>query len=102
MSTSKADLNKILTKLEPLGDFTARPMMGEFLLYHNSILIGGVYDNRLLIKKTNSNASCGLAEEIPYNTAKRTMYYIANFDDLNQIKNIITNAYNDLKNKLLL
>lgn len=102
MSTSKADLNKILTKLEPLGDFTARPMMGEFLLYHNSILIGGVYDNRLLIKKTDSNASYGLAEEIPYNTAKRTMYYIANFEDLNQIKNIITNTYNDLKNKLLL
>jgi len=44
MSTSKADLNKILTKLEPLGVFTARPMMGEFLLYHNGILIGGVYD----------------------------------------------------------
>ena len=99
MSTSKADLNKTLTKLELLGDFTARPMMGEFLLYHNGILIGGVYDNRLLIKKTDSNTSCGLAEEIPYNTAKRTMYLIEDFDDKDKLKEIILATYSDLSKK---
>ena len=99
MTTSKEDFNQILAKLEPLGDFTARPMMGEFLLYYNGVLIGGVYDNRLLIKKSDSNASHGLPEELPYNTAKRTMYHIANLDDLDQIKNIITNVYDDLSHK---
>lgn len=97
MSTSKDEINQILEKLNPIGDFTIRPMMGEYLLYYNGILVGGVYDNRLLIKKSDSNASCNLPEEIPYNTAKRTMYHITNLDDLDQIENIITNAYNDLK-----
>lgn len=97
MTTSKEDCNQILAKLEPLGDFTARPMMGEFLLYYNGTLIGGVYDNRLLIKKSDSNANCDLPEELPYATAKRTMYHIANFDDMSQVQTIIINAYNDLK-----
>lgn len=97
MTTSKADFNQILAKLEPLGDFTGRPMMGEFLLYYNGTLIGGVYDNRLLIKKSDSNENCGLPEEIPYSTAKRTMYHVTDFDNLEQLKAIITNAYNDLK-----
>lgn len=97
MSTSKDEINQILEKLNPIGDFTIRPMMGEYLLYYNGILVGGVYDNRLLIKKSDSNANCNLPEEIPYDTAKRTMYHITNFDDLDQIKTIITNAYNDLK-----
>lgn len=96
MTTSKEDFSQILVKLEPLGDFTARPMMGEFLLYYNGTLIGGVYDNRLLVKKSDSNTNCGLPEELPYDTAKRTMYRITNFDDLEQLKTIITNAYNDL------
>lgn len=97
MTTSKEDFNQILAKLEPLGDFTARPMMGEFLLYYNGTLIGGVYDNRLLIKKSDSNVNCGLPEELPYDTAKRTMYHITNFDDMSQVQTIIINAYNDLK-----
>lgn len=97
MTTSKEDFNQILAKLEPLGDFTARPMMGEFLLYYNGTLIGGVYDNRLLIKKSDSNANCGLPEEIPYDTAKRTMYHITDLGNLKQLKTIITNAYNDLR-----
>lgn len=97
MATSKEEMNQILEKLEPIGDFTVHPMMGEFLLYYNGILVGGVYNKRLLIKKSDSNENCGLSEEIPYNTAKRTMYHIANFDNLEQIHTIITNAYNDLK-----
>ena len=97
MATSKESINQILVKLEPLGDFTARPMMGEFLLYYNGVLVGGVYDNRLLIKKSDSNKNCGLPKEIPYDTAKRTMYHITDFDDLEQLKTIITNACNDLK-----
>lgn len=97
MTTSKAECNQILEKLAPIGDFTVRPMMGEFLLYHNGVLVGGIYDNRLLVKKSDSNASCDLPEEIPYASAKRTMYHITDFDNLSQIQTIITNAYNDLK-----
>lgn len=35
MATSKEEMNQILEKLEPIGDFTVHPMMGEFLLYYN-------------------------------------------------------------------
>lgn len=97
MTTSKGEINHILEKLTPIGDFTVRPMMGEYLLYYNGVLVGGVYDNRLLIKKTDSNINCNLPEKIPYDTAKRTMYHIVSFNNLEQIKTIITNAYHDLK-----
>ncbi len=97
MVTNKNEINQILTKLEPLGDFTARPMMGEYLLYYNGVLVGGIYDGRLLIKKSDGNKNCNLPEVIPYNTAKRTMYHVTDFGNLEQLKAIITNAYNDLK-----
>lgn len=97
MTTSKDSCNQILELLEPLGDFTVRPMMGEFLLYYHGVLVGGIYDNRLLIKKSESNTGCNLPEEIPYATAKRTMYHITNFNDLDHIQTIITNVYSDLR-----
>ena len=97
MATSKDELNQILEKLAPIGDFTVRPMMGEYLLYYNGVLVGGVYDNRLLIKKSDSNQNCNLPEEIPYDTAKRTMYHATDFNNLKQLKTIIANTYHDLK-----
>lgn len=97
MTTSKDSCNQILEQLGPLGDFTVRPMMGEFLLYYRGVLVGGIYDNRLLIKKSDSNTNCNLPEELPYATAKRIMYHITNFSDLDHIQTIIANAYNDLK-----
>lgn len=97
MTTTKSECEQILNAIAPIGDFTVRPMMGEFLLYLNGVLVGGIYDNRLLIKKSDSNAGCALPEAIPYDSAKRTMYHIANFDNIEQNQAIITNAYNDLK-----
>lgn len=97
MTTSKAECEQILSSIELIGDFTVRPMMGEFLLYLNGVLVGGIYDNRLLIKKSDSNANCSLPEEIPYATAKHTMYHITDLSAIEQNKTIMTNAYNDLK-----
>ena len=63
-------------------------MMGEFLLYYNGKLFGGLYDDRLLVKKTNSNKHYNLSEEIPYAGAK-PMYYVKNLDDGEYLKQLI-------------
>ena len=65
MASSKDFKNFILEQLSELKNFSFRPMMGEFLLYFDGVLFGGIYDDRLLIKKTNSNQKYSLNEEIP-------------------------------------
>ena len=73
-------------------------MMGEFLLYYNGVLFGGLYDNRLLIKKTNSNKKYSLAESVPYKRAK-PMLMIENIDDTKYLCEVIKTTYFDLQKK---
>lgn len=49
--------NFILEQLRDLGNIDCRPMMGEYLLYYKGVLFGGIYDNRLLIKKLQTTSS---------------------------------------------
>jgi TfoX/Sxy family transcriptional regulator of competence genes len=69
--------------------------MSEYLLYYNGILFGGIYDDRLLIKKLEINKKYNLKEEIPYDGAK-PMYYIENTDNIELLKEIIVDTYNGL------
>lgn len=55
MATSKEFKNFILEQLADLSPITCKPMMGEYLLYYNNILFGGIYDDRLLVKIVDSN-----------------------------------------------
>lgn len=75
-------------------DITYKPMMGEYLLYYNNILFGGIYDDRLLVKKVESNKKYNMEESIPYEGAKAM--YLVDVDSSN-IKDIILDTYNDLK-----
>ena len=50
MATSKEYKEFILEQLDLLDNITCRSMIGEFLLYYNNVLFGGIYDNRLLEK----------------------------------------------------
>ena len=52
MSSTKEYKDYILEQLRDVDNISYRPMMGEFLLYKNGILFGGIYDDRLLIKIT--------------------------------------------------
>ena len=90
--------NFILEQLRDLGNIDCRPMMGEYLLYYKGVLFGGIYDNRLLIKKTTNNKQFNLPEEIPYDTAK-SMYMIEDIDNRDLLKNIVIETYYDLKKK---
>ena len=49
MPSSKEYLNFILEQLSDLTDITYKPMMGEFLIYYRGKLVGGIYDDRLLV-----------------------------------------------------
>lgn len=85
----------ILEKLKQLDNITYRPMMGEYLLYYNGVLFGGIYDNRLLIKIADNNKKYNLKEATPYEKAK-PMYVIDDIDDP-EILEIIIDTYDSLK-----
>ena len=85
MATSKEYKDFILEQLSLLNNITCKPMMGEFLLYYNDVLI---YDNRFLVKKTKTNESFNMNDAIPYETAK-PMYMIEDVDDKELLKEIV-------------
>jgi len=98
MASSKEFKDFILEQLRGLENILCKPMMGEFLLYCNGILFGGIYDDRFLIKKTNSNKKYALSEEIPYKKAK-PMYLVENVDDVEYLQGLINITCDDLKQK---
>ena len=63
-------------------------MMGEFLLYSEGILFGGIYDDRLLVKIVPENMGFGMSEAIPYDGAK-PMYLVEDIDDREKVVEII-------------
>ena len=54
MASSKEFLQFILEQLSGLDDISYRPMMGEYIIYYRGKIVGGIYDDRLLVKKTKS------------------------------------------------
>ena len=72
MPSSKEYLDFILEQLSDLEDVSWRAMMGEYLLYHRGKIFGGIYDDRFLVKPTQSaGAMMPDAEmEVPYPGAK--------------------------------
>ena len=55
MASSKDYKDYVLEQLNILDNIACKPMMGEYLLYYNDKLFGGIYDNRLLVKIVDSN-----------------------------------------------
>ena len=52
MASSKDYLDYILDQLSLIDGITYRPMMGEYILYCNGKIFGGIYDDRFLVKPT--------------------------------------------------
>ena len=80
-----------------LENITFKPMMGEYLLYYNEVLFGGIYDNRLLVKIVNSNNKYNMKEVIPYDGAK-PMYFVSEVDNKELLKCIILDTYKSILN----
>lgn len=75
MASSKAYLDFILDQLSGLQDVSYRSMMGEYILYYRGTVIGGIYDDRFLIKPTKTAAEMmpDAAYETPYEGAKEML-----------------------------
>ena len=95
MSTTKDYKDFILEQLSEIENIECKPMMGEYLLYQNGILFGGIYDDRFLVKITPENQSYHMSEEIPYQNAK-PMYLVEDLDDKEKLGGIVTNTVKGL------
>ena len=94
MASSKEYLTYILDLLREIPGISYKKMMGEFLLYKDSILFGGIYDDRFLIKKTHSISNLCLKEMIPYPGAKSML--LIDSEDSEKIDNLISSVIKDL------
>ena len=98
MATTKEYKDFILEQLSLLDNITCKSMMGEYLLYYNKVLFGGIYDDRLLVKIVDSNKKYNMLESIPYENAK-PMYLVSDVDNQDILKEIILDTYNSLVKK---
>ena len=85
MATSKEYKDFILEQLNLLDSINCKAMMGEFLLYYNDILFGGIYDNRFLVKIVEANKKYKMEEQIPYKNAK-PMYLVKDIENKELLK----------------
>ena len=88
MATSKEYKDFILEQLELLNNITCKAMMGEYLLYYNNVLFGGIYDNRLLVKIVDTNKKYNMQEQLPYENAK-PMYLDDDIENKELLKEIV-------------
>jgi len=95
MATTKDYKNFVLNQLSLLNNITCKSMMGEYLLYYNKILFGGIYDNRLLVKIVDNNKKYNMEEIIPYESAK-PMYLVDDIDNQEVLKRIVLDTCRDL------
>ena len=96
MATTKEYRDFILEQLRELDNIVCKSMMGEYLLYYNNVLFGGIYDDRLLVKIVDTNKIYNMEEAIPYDGAKN-MYLVDDVDNIDILKDIVVDTYNGLK-----
>jgi TfoX/Sxy family transcriptional regulator of competence genes len=96
MATTKDYRDYILEQLNLLDNITCKSMMGEYLLYYNGVLFGGIYDDRLLVKIVDSNKKYNMQESIPYENA-RPMYLVDDVDNQEVLRDIVLDTCKGLK-----
>ena len=97
MASSKDFLNFILEQLSNLDERTYKPMMGEFMLYYRGKLVGGIYDDRLLVKPVKSAIEYmpQATYALPYEGAKE-MLLVDNVDDKEYLCGLFEAMFDDL------
>ena len=105
MATGKEYKEYILEQLSNIEEISCRSMMGEYIIYYRSKIVGGIYDDRLLVKPVKS-AILLMPEatyELPYEGAKE-MLLVDNVDNKDFLTQLFNAMYDELpipnKNKL--
>ena len=72
-------------------------MMGEYILYYHGKIVGGIYDDRLLVKKTRSALECMPAAvyDFPYEGAKE-MLLVEEVDNKEFLTKLFEAMYKEL------
>ena len=96
MASTKEYRDFIIEQLKDLDNLSYKSMMGEYLLYLDGLLFGGIYDDRLLVKKVENNKSYKMEEVIPYKNAK-SMYLVDDVDNQDVLKEIVSNTCEGLR-----
>ena len=95
MASTNDYLTYVLDLLREIKGIHYKKMMGEYLLYKDDVLFGGIYDNRFLVKKATSLDEYGLSEQIPYPGAKPML--LIDIENPNEIASIINSLLAELK-----
>ncbi len=97
MASSKEYLDFILEQLSGLEEVTYRAMMGEYILYYRGKIVGGIYDDRLLVKPVKSAVSYmpDARYELPYDGAKE-MLLVEEVDDREFLTGLFEAVYEEL------
>ena len=89
MASSKEYFEFVKEQLGELDGVSYRAMMGEYIIYYNRKVVGGIYDDRFLIKPTPSAKKLmpDAPEETPYEGAKKML--LADIDDRELLHKVI-------------
>ena len=97
MASSKEYLDFILEQVSELDNVSYKAMMGEFIIYYKGKIIGGIYDDRLLVKPVQSaiNYMPNAVYELPYDGAKE-MLLVDDVDNKEFLIGLFDAMYDDL------
>ena len=97
MASSKDYLTFVLEQLSDLDSISYRAMMGEYILYYRDKIVGGIYDDRLLVKPVSSAISLmpTATYELPYEGAKE-MLLVDDVDSREFLCNLFLSMYDEL------
>ena len=99
MASSKEYLDFILNQLSELEEISYRKMMGEYIIYYKGKIIGGIYDDRLLVKPVKSAKEYmpNAEFELPYEGAKE-MLLVDDVDNKEYLVGLFKSMYDELPN----
>lgn len=97
MSSSRAYLDFVLEQLSDLEEISYRAMMGEFIIYYRGKIVGGIYNDRLLVKAVESAIALmpNAPREAPYQGAKE-MLLVEKVDDREFLSDLFNAMYDEL------
>ena len=97
MASSKEYLDFILEQLSDLEEISYRSMMGEYIIYYRGKIVGGIYDDRFLIKPVKSAIAYmpNAKYELPYDGAKE-MLLVDDVDNKEYLTGLFNSMYDEL------
>lgn len=97
MASSKEYLDFISDQLSGLDEITYKAMMGEYIIYYRGRIVGGIYDDRFLIKPVKSALALmpDAEKELPYEGAKE-MLLVEDVDNMEFLTKLISSMYDEL------